>query len=386
MESVLCFRCGGDVPVDQQWCGYCAAPVVAVPAPAPAAPAAHLPGPSLTLGPGPLPVRPRRAVPIVAAVAVLLLVAGGLALGAVRLARNGPEDVAADYFDALADGDAGAALNLLAAADSFQDTTRYPLLTGAALAEDRYRPRDAEVGDATASDLPLTGRGWQVPVTYRAADRTISQNLTVVDSAAGYRLESPLVLLGVDGERGRAVTVNGVALGGTREAYVFPGAYEVVAAGNTLLAGSRVTTVPRRAGVAATGRAVYLAAARFDVPELAAGARESIQAQVRATLDECATSTLAQPAGCPFGLNIPGTGATVRWSITAYPAVSVRGDSAFWYATSSVQLADDGTGRVHWSATYTDYQGAHKSQSGDSTFRIYGSAQATPNGIQVALT
>lgn len=260
MESVLCFRCGGDVPADQQWCGCCAAPVVTVPAPippvptSPAAPAAPLPGPSLTFASGPFSVRPKRTAPIIAAVAVLALVAGVLALGAARYAGNSPEAVAEDYFDALAHGDVTAALGLMAAADMFRDTARYPLLTGAALAEERYRPRDPRVGDATETAAGIGGRGWRVPVSYRAADRTVDQNVLVIDSGGGYRLQAPLVLLGVDGERGRAVTVNGVALGRSRNAYAFPGAYEVVAAGNTLLAESRLTTVAQRAEVPVTGR------------------------------------------------------------------------------------------------------------------------------------
>ncbi|BCJ41324.1 hypothetical protein GCM10010168_89160 [Actinoplanes ianthinogenes] len=381
MESVLCFHCGGDVPTDQQWCGYCAAPVVAVGPPAPAAP---LPGPAPTRTSGSSSVRPPRAAPIIATAAVLILVAAVVALGVARFAGDSPESVAGDYLDALADGDAGAALDLVAGAGTFRDAQRYPLLTGAALAEDRYRPRDAHVGDATESDLMTGGKAWQIPVTYRAADRTVSQDLTVVDATEGYRLQSPLVLLGVDGERGRAVTVNGVALG-SRDAYVFPGAYEVVATGNRLLAESRVTAVPQRAQVPVTGQTVYLAGARFDLPRLAAGAQEDIQGQVRTALDRCAGSALAQPAGCPFGLNIPGTGATVRWTITGYPAVSVRSDSTFWFNSSSVQLADDGAGKVHWSVGYTDYRGTAKSESGDSAFRINGSAQATPNGIQISL-
>jgi hypothetical protein len=379
MESVLCFRCGGDVPADQRWCGYCAAPVVAVAPAPPPAPAPPLPGPALTFGPAPSGVRGDRTVPIVAAVVAVLLAAGVVVLGVARFTGDGPESVAEHYFDALADGDAGTALDLVAAVDRAAPE-RFPLLSDAALADERFRPRAVRVGESTTSVYGTRFR--QVPVRYRAGDQTVSQDVVLeADADQRWRLRSPFVLLAVLGQIGREVTVNGVGLGvATATTTAFPGSYEAVAAGNRLLADVRGTAVPQPTG-GGTNQAVI----QFGVPELAAGALDDIRAQVRAGLDKCAASSEARPAGCPFGLDIPGTAATVQWAIVTYPVVQAMPGSQL-FTTAAVGLGDDGSGRLHWSAAYTDYSGTKKSESGDSAFRIAGSAQAVPNGIQVSLT
>ncbi|GIF16579.1 hypothetical protein [Actinoplanes teichomyceticus] len=384
-DSGLCFRCGGDVPAGRDWCPYCGTPAVVAAPPPPGPPAPAFPGPTLTLGPAAAYAREtrpgRRAALLAVAVVGALLLAGGLVAGVTRLTGGGPESAAGDYFDALGDGDAAAALELVATADGF-DPARYPLLSDAALARDRWRPRDVRIGRAQRAARDGADV-YTVEARYRAGDRTVAQTVVVVRGDGGdYRLRVPFVLVGVDGQRGREVSVNGVRLApAERVTAAFPGAYEATAAGNTLLAESRVSAVAQ-----ANGFSGYGAALRFGVPELAAGAEQDIQRQVRAALDRCATSTRAQPAGCPFGLNVPGTAVTVRWTITAYPAVSVRTDSVMWFGGSAVQLADDGAGRVRWSADYTDYSGTRRSQSGDTAFRINGSAQAASNGIQVRLT
>ncbi|MFI1996587.1 hypothetical protein [Actinoplanes sp. NPDC020271] len=386
MEKTLCFRCGGDVQGDQPWCGWCAAPVVVVPAESvasSAAPAMPLPAaepafPGLSSTSGGAAGR-RHGALAVAAVAGMVLVVAGLAI-AVGGRADGPRAVTERYFDALGDGDAEKALSWVASADQI-DVTQYPLLSKAALSEDRYRPSGAEVGDDMTAGGQFGTEARSVRVVYRAAGQTIAQELVVLKENGEWRLRLPFVLLGVDGQRGRAVTVNGIGLGtagGVTAA--FPGAYEAVAAGNTLLAESRASGVAQPNGIVG-----YVAPLQFGVPELAGGARENIRGQVRTALDKCAAGTTAQPAGCPFGLNVPGTDVAVTWSVTTYPQVDVRTDSIMWFSGTAVQLVDDGTGKVHWTAAYTDSSGARKSQSGDAAFRINGNAQATPTGIQVSL-
>jgi len=382
--SGLCFGCGGAVPAGQDRCVFCGMPAVAVAPPAPGVPAFSAPGPSLSLGSASSQVRGRlpgrRTAVVAVAVIGLLLVAGGVVAGAARLVRDTPESVVGDYFDALADGDASAALDLVASAEGF-DAAQYPLLDDAALAQDRWRPRDVKVGESAAAGQ-YGADARTIQVRYRAGDQTIAQNVVVVPQDDGFRLRLPFVLIGVDGQRGRAVQVNGVPLNVTGlTTAAFPGAYEAVAAGNTLLAESRATATAQLNGLASAAVAL-----RFGVPALAAGAEETIRTRVRAAIDQCAATTQAQTAGCPFGLNVPGTGVTVAWAVTAYPTVSVRTDTVVWSGGSAVQLADDGAGRVHWTAGYTDFSGTKQSQSGDTPFRINGSAQAAPNGIQVSLT
>ncbi|WP_436528146.1 hypothetical protein [Actinoplanes sp. HUAS TT8] len=381
MEKTLCFCCGGDGPGDRQWCGWCAAPVVVAPPPVPAAPAPPLPGPSLTLGSADSSVRPGSPVLAIVAAVGVLLVAAGLVTVVAAHTGNSPRVAAERYFDALSDGDASAALAWVASADQI-DTGKYPLLSDAALDRSGDRPRDVEVGDDMTAGGQFGTEARSVRVVYRAGGQSVAQELVAVEENGKWRLRLPFVLLGIDGQRGRQVTVNGVGLGtAERATAAFPGAYEAVAAGNTLLAESRASAVAQ-----ANGIVDYVAPLQFGVPELAGGARDSIQGQVRTALDKCAGSTTAQPAGCPFGLNVPGTDVVVTWTITTYPQVDVRTDSIMWFSGAAVQLVDDGAGKVHWSATYTDYRGARKSQSGDSAFRINGNAQATPTGIQVSLT
>ncbi|GLW33270.1 hypothetical protein [Actinoplanes regularis] len=379
MEKVLCFRCGGDIPTDQQWCVYCAAPVVAAAPPVSPAPAAPFPGPSLTFDSAPSGTR-RTSVVLILAVAGLLLVAGGIVTVVTQSRGDSPRAATEHYFDALADGDASAALELVSSGGQI-DSGRYPLLSDAALEEQRYRPRDVEVGDAVDAGSQFGTAAQTVQVSYRAGDRTVDQDVVAVEEDGSWRLRLPFVLLAVVGQRGRQVTVNGIGLGGAERATAaFPGAYEAVAAGNALLAESRATAVAQANGVVE-----QVAPLQFGVPDLAPGAEQNIQGQARTALDECAQSDRARPPNCPFGLNVPGTEVTVQWSITTYPLVSVRTDSVMWFSGAAVQLVDDGTGRVHWNADYTDLGGKKKSQSGELIFRINGNAQATPTGIQVSL-
>ncbi|BCY13503.1 hypothetical protein [Actinoplanes sp. L3-i22] len=394
MEKTLCFRCGGDVPGDQRWCGYCAAPVVTAGPPVPAtsvpptepasAPLVEVasgppdPGAVPGLGAGASAVR-RKGLLVFGLVGVLLTVGGLVTMVAAR-PGDSPRGAAERYFDALADGDAPAALRWVASGSQL-DTGQYPLLSDAALDADRVRPRDVEVGDDMAAGGQFGTAARSVRVVYRAGGQTVAQELVAVEESGEWRLRLPFVVLGVDGQRGRAVTVNGIGLGtAERVTVAFPGSYEAVAAGNTLLAESRATAVAQANGVVD-----YVAPLRFGVPELAGGARENIRGQVRTALDTCARSPLAQPGGCPFGLGVPGTNVAVTWSVATYPQVDVRTDSIMWFGGAAVQLVDDGTGKVHWSATYTDFSGAKKAQSGDTAFRLNGTAQATPTGIQVSL-
>ncbi|MCW2143910.1 hypothetical protein [Actinoplanes cyaneus] len=314
------------------------------------------------------------------AAAGVVLVMTGVVVAVTAGREDSPRAAAEHYFEALADGDAERALTYVASAEQI-DVSQYPLLGNQALSEDRYRPGDADVGEDMAAGGQFGTEARSVRVVYRAGGQSVAQEFVAVNENGAWRLRLPFVLLGIDGGRGREVTVNGVGLGSAgRATAAFPGAFEAVATGNTLLAESRASGVAQRHGIVD-----YVASLQFGVPELAPGARESIRSQARTALDRCASSTGAQPAGCPFALNVPGTDIGVTWSVTTYPQVDVRTDSIVWFSGAALQLVDDGTGKVHWSATYTDAGGTRKSQSGDSTFRINGNAQATPTGIQVSL-
>ncbi|AEV87207.1 hypothetical protein ACWT_6193 [Actinoplanes sp. SE50] len=368
MVTTLCFRCGGDVAVERQWCGYCAAPVVSAAPPTPTAPPAPVPDHH---HPG---VRRRGPAPLIAL--LLLLAVGVMAIAVTRRVADDPRSVAARYFDALADGDATAALRLVAGSVDL-DTSQYPLLSDTALKARAHRPRDAEVRATTDAGTQFGAPARIVQVDYRADDRAITENVLAVQENHRWRLRLPFVRLAVAGQRGRQVTVNGVGLGAAgRVTVAFPGAYEAVAAPDTLFGESRAT------GFVQNGGFDYVAPLQFGVPELVDGALDDIRGQVRAGLDRCAASTAAQPPGCPFGLNVPGTGVAVRWTITAYPQAEVFVDGGF-LAGSGVRIT--GWGQVHWIAGYTDPAGRKRSANADLRFPLAGAAQATPTGIQVTL-
>ncbi|MEV6348469.1 hypothetical protein [Actinoplanes sp. NPDC051851] len=380
----LCFGCGGGLPGGHAVCPWCGAPVVLDRPPAP--PAAVPPptsGPSLTFGSAASEVRPPRSrrpgLITVAVLAVLVLVAG--AVGGVRLlTERSPESAVADYFGALGDGDAVAALQLVDGGGSV-DPAGFPLLTDAALRDRGHRPSDASVGEATEVGTLDARPAWQVGVTFRAGGQEIRQTLVVSRTDEGdYLLNSPFVTVAVSDLRGRAITVNGADLGSLEHSMVaFPGSYEAVAVGNALLGEARASAVPQASGQG------WLAVFNFGTPQLAPGAEDQIRTQVRTRLDQCATSTQAQTTGCPFGLTVWGTGVTVKWTISAYPGVRVLPGANGWYTGNGVQITDDGAGKVDWSAEYTDFTGAVKKESGDASFRFVGSASVSGSGIEISL-
>jgi hypothetical protein len=408
----LCFRCGGEVIPAEQSCRYCGMPVLAelfgpaqapptatpppvpptaTPPPVPAADpslavGAGAGGPSLALG---APVgggRPtRRGALIAIAVVGVLLLAGGGAIAVVKLVAPTPASTVRDYFGALGDGDAAKAMSLIDKPDSF-DVSGYPLLTGKALADKAHRPGDVKVGKPHklgAADGVDPALGAQtLPVTYRVNGTTVTQTVAVLKdkTTKKYVLQGAFVEITVSGLAGRPATVNGIDLGSDDiDAAAFPGSYDVVAGGNALFAADAEQVIPQ-----STGNGGLAAAVSFGPPQLAPDAQTTIESQVRSQLDQCAASTEAQPAGCPFGLTEPGTVTSVQWAITTYPAITVAvADSLF--GGPAATITDDGSGVVQWSDTYVDYLGASTNDSGSWGFRVNGSAQLAGNQIQVTL-
>ncbi|BCJ41331.1 hypothetical protein GCM10010168_89090 [Actinoplanes ianthinogenes] len=387
----VCFQCGGGVTAAQRSCSFCGMPVLpemlGAPresSPPPGIGAAPLPQPTLTLGTASHERRiGRKPVLIaVAAAAALVLVATGIAVVS-RLTADTPKSTVQDYFDALGDGDAARALQLVSRGDEV-DTAKYPLLTDAALADRAARPSEVEVGDATEDNTMYGEDASTVPVTYHALGTTVQLKVPVVKAAKGdgYQLVAPLVQLSLKGVAGRAVTVNGIALSAASqdEVIAFPGGYQAQAGGTALLAPASVTALPVDSGFG------WESELDFGDPQLAPDAHEKIASAVRSSIDRCAASTEAAPAGCPFSTYVGGSDVSVRWSITTYPAITEDASSIAWLGTGDqVPISDDGTGSAHWTATYTDYSGARQTESGDTSFRIYGYAQATGSDIRVAL-
>lgn len=388
----LCFRCGGPVAAAAATCPYCGMPVILAPEAAsppggrpPTSPivpayfeALGSPGPTLTAGPAPRGRLGWRGLVAIGLVA-LLLVAGGSAALTSRLLRLDAAGTVRTYFAALAAGDGTRALRYVQTPAGFRPAD-FPLLGSAALADTARRPSEVHIGRAAPiSGAPAGLDASAVTATYRVGGQTVAQPMVVLHSGGSYRLQSPFVEVAVQNAAGRKITVNGVALGGQQlDTVGFPESFEAAAAGNELFAAGSAAGTPR------AGRQLPVIALDLGAPTFATGALAEIQRQARNELDACAASVQPVPAGCPFGLNVPGTGSQVRWSITTYPAVTAAVAPSV-FGDVSVPVTDDRTGKVHWDITYTGLDGKKRHESGDLAFTVAGSAQLTGSGIHVSL-
>jgi hypothetical protein len=396
-----CAHCGVDLPSDTAVCPMCGLPAVSAGVAAPIDPARYATaptvdtrtGPPVTAVPGPrltapaAPAggrgqawRPSRRALIALAAVVVVAVAGGAVLTVLRLTAPTPSSTVEDYFAALADGDADRALTLVADRAQY-DTATYPLLTGAALADEADRPREVSVADEQplGSDDGLAYRG--VRVSYRAGSAAVTQTVVVVELDDRFQLQSPFVPVLVSGASGRPVSVNGVALGDRDvDTVAFPGAYSATAQGNALWAEATVTGVPQDAGYG--DPAVTIA---FEPPALAPDAEDAIRAEVRSALETCAASTQAAPRGCPFALySFWSQPTSVKWTITVFPTVTVSAGGAL-FGGATAQITSERSGSVSYQATYTDVGGAERTESGDQEFQVQGTARADGSGIAVSL-
>jgi hypothetical protein len=411
----LCFRCGGPVAPDRVSCPYCGMPVILPPpsaAPAGSTAAAPLTvaapvsaaaplsaavgstaavgsaslagsaaavnaGPTLTAGPPPRRGLGRR--PLVAiALVLVLLVGGGVAAVTVRLTRPSAADTVRDYFSALSEGHAARALRYVSGASQFTPD-RYPLLSEAGLMESSARPSTVHVGAVAAiPGAPAGIDASSVRVGFTAGGRAVQESLIVLHSQGAYLIQSPFVEVSVQNAGGRAVTVNGIRLGEQQLTTLgFPGSYHAVAAGNELFAGSQATSTLQ------AGPRLPLAPVDLGMPALASGALAEIQKQTRAGIDACAALAQPMPAGCPFGLNVPGTPTAVKWTVSRYPTVDAQVTRSLFGV--GVAVGGPGSGKVHWDVSYTGFAGDKRHESGDSDFTVNGSATLTATGIQVSL-
>ncbi|WBC16696.1 hypothetical protein O7600_07605 [Micromonospora sp. WMMA1998] len=358
-------------------------PEMVTPAPPLPPPPFALPMPRLTLDTtSPEPRGSRRGFVIAAAVIAAVLLSGGAVVGVSRLFAETPQSTVEDYFDALADGDAASAMKLVYRSAEI-DTRQYPLLTDAGLSDDT-RPTDVEIGDVQESSPAFGQEAQFVEVKYSAGGTDVTQDVLVAKAVDGdgYRLRAPFVAISLNGLHDRTIKINGVEVDTDNDVVGFPGSFKAEAAGNALIAGSTATATPKR-----SGRGGYVAELDFGRPELAPGAQEEIESSVRATIDQCAATTEARTAGCPFTLSIWGSDISVKWSVTTYPAITVESATGGWMGGGSgVTFSDDGSGKVDWTASYTDFFGTRRTESGNAAFRVGGTAKASPSGIQVSLT
>jgi hypothetical protein len=344
----------------------------------------YLPPVALPVGDARAGFRQRRSVLIIGALVVALGVGGGVAYEALKPAPATPASVVQQYFDDLGRDDTASALTLVANWDQLSSQGPTTLLVPQALSSASARPRDVRVGGTTT--LPGIGGApdYSVRVAYKVGSTDMATDFALVKAPSGakspYLLQVPFFDLELGDPGGRAVTVNGISvdLSETSSFAAFPGVYSATAQGSALLASDTDTGVIAPSAVTDN--------VTFAAPQLAPGAQDAVQAQVKQQLDTCAQSTDADPSGCPFNLDtvyIDGDVTSVQWSITAYPTVTVDAESTPT-ADTQATISDPGEdGVAHYDATYVDYTGTTQTTSGDVSFGVNGSATASGSDISI---
>ncbi|MFI0410779.1 hypothetical protein [Actinomadura sp. 3N508] len=296
------------------------------------------------------------------------------------------ESTVEQYFDELSDGDTAAALELVSDASEYSPESN-PLLVPKVLSEADSRPRNLRI---LGTDL-FTGaerKVTSVRVSYEIRGATVTQAILATrgtDGDPAYVLYEPFLRLGVTSLAGRQLTVNGVAtpLGAEDYTYVFPGAYTAGAQGTPLIAGATANATVRSGGIEEQAVAIV----DFGTPTLAPGAQEAVQTMVKQQIDTCAQSTSSQPPNCPFSTYLFGSDESVKWTITAYPTVTVALSSYPSEEQQAVISSESYDGVAHYVAKVTDlFGGGTETQTGDVRFGVQGSATATGGQITVSIS
>jgi hypothetical protein len=263
--------------------------------------------------------RPDRRRWLVAAALVAVVGLGFAMLYSVRTTVYSPAAVVGEYFDALAERDADAALAVIAP----EQTAGLPrdLLTDAVLDSESYVPPvDPDVGEVTVDGRRAVA---EVAFTLGGERRTASLRLHRDDGFLDAVFHRWRLAGGVQqmflSEAPAEVSVNGervvaYELDGPRTLPALWGGYEVGVPAGDPLWDSRTETVL----VGPEG------AAEAAVPMVARpGVAEEVERQVRQLLDECAASTELLPPGCPFGNARIAAAKHVRWRIASYPELGL---------------------------------------------------------------
>lgn len=348
--------------------------------------ASFLPPAAPSIGGARTGFRQRRSMLIIGVLVVALGVGGGIAYEVLKPTPATPASVVQQYFDDLGKDDTASALTLVADWDQLSSQGPPTLLVPQALSSASARPADVQVGETTT----LSGIGgapdYSVRVSYKVGGADMTTDFAVVRAPSGakspYLLQVPFFDLEIGDSGGRSVTINGISvdLSNSSSFAAFPGAYSATAQGNALLASDTET------GVVTPGSDSMTDNVTFAAPQLASGAQDAVQAQVKQQLDTCAQSTDPDPSGCPFNLDtvyIDGDVTSVQWSITSYPNVSVDVESTPTADTQATISDPAEDGLAHYVATYTDFTGATQTTSGDVSFGVDGSATASGSDITI---
>lgn len=268
-----------------------------------------------------------------------------------------PQDVVAEYFNALADGDIDHALSLGAPAGQGLNT----LLTPEAHAETRA---GSPIADLTVlTDDPLS---TEVDVSYTLGGQPINTTVRLQRLDTGdYRLArtTSSVQLQLVGGQNLPVLVNGTAVNHGQALELVPGSYEVT------------TGLPHLAYPEDNSFTISTLASR-DVqmmpvnPQLTESGRNAFMEAAKASLDRCLTQKELTPTGCPFAMEAPGAinQSTIEWSTLSDPwegvapslktedqsvavmTVNIRTRVTFTYADGSTSGNNDQTWTAQVSA------------------------------------
>jgi len=269
----------------------------------------------------------RRAVVSWLLVGVLVVTAFIAGIAALNADLYGPRGFVRGYLEALGQRDAATALAI--AGISQHDDAASRLLTPAALGgfSDIRAVSDVRETDGTHTvtfDVTLDngtaravfhvepdGRRFGVFENWRFAERPLAQLSVSVDGARTATINGEPVT--TDGELPFLVLV--------------PGLY-VVDHASTWLEADDVPTRVTDPGDVVEAKVESRANRAFTT---------TVQTDVNAALDRCATQELLQPSGCPFGYELTDRAeSTPDWSITRFPAVTITpgAEPGLWEATA----------------------------------------------------
>ena len=222
------------------------------------------------------------------------------------------------YLDSLARHDVEGALELAGTVVSGDASTE--LLVAGALGDLTDLRLVSDTADAQGTHrvvYAFTADGVEGESTF-----SVRPQGTLLGLFPTWRFEtSPLGVLQVSPLHGTQFTVNGLEVTAERQDspspyLVFaPGSY-ALAADSLYLAAKPVTVTSSQPGAAVIGSVDLQPTAAFI---------DQVQKEIVDYLDDCATQTVLQPTGCPFGEEISNRiVGTPAWSMATYPEVRLQ--------------------------------------------------------------
>lgn len=275
--------------------------------------------------------------PLIAVIAagVVLLAVAGIVLWLLQR-PSGPQAVAEDYLQALARGDAEAALELVDAGDL--DTF---------IIEAAFAGASITISDPALTQVEEAAETATASFTYTLDSAPGTGQLTLRNTDTGWKVaEDGLGTLTVTSTHGDAVAIGTAVVGVNTPVLLLPAVYELGAAPVGILTGTATAAVAPGASAAADLQA-----------QLSATALETASTQVQAYLDACTAPADAVPVSC--GIRVPwaadlATLTSLAFRVETAPTLAFADDLSSFAATGGVLVATaSGTTRDGATATFT---------------------------------